>query len=235
MWTEPKEMPFNMADVLNALGNYRTAEVDYRTCWKNGKHAYHYVAIGAVNFQDKGMYGEKNAYSFAQQVQKLFAGMEDELRKQNIVFVRKKIYLSNGIDYVWRSVKEDELNCVDKIVRITPCDEFIDLRNWLKQYAGYELQLTDLYTFDICQKRSSKSYSNYSYTAVNPIVCRNILASLKAHYKKGNKITIDFNIVENMEDFERDRYEYEQYGYGRREMVVKITTATGRNPQCIRY
>lgn len=228
MWTEPKQMPFNQKDVINELGNYDSALVDYRSCSVGGKHKYYHIEIGAESFQDNGKYSDCNSYSFAQDCQKVFKSIEQDLLKQNIVFIREKVYMPNGYDSCWRCAKTDEIEVVTKIVRIEPSSYFKELQEWLKKHANFNLKVTDMFGCNICQKRNDKWYSNFTYYAMRDSYCKRMLDGIKATYKRGNKVVAELIVSEEM-DYEPNRYEYEQYGYKTSQLHVTISTPTGRN------
>lgn len=207
MYEEPKQMPFTKDDVINAVKNYHQADVDIRSCWCGGKHSYYYVEIGSQNFQDGGKHHDNNSYYFGEEVQKAFADMEQELLKENIVFVRKPCYFSRGYSSLWHCVNTEELNCVVSIVKITPSKSFLELQSWLKENANFDLKATDLYDCNVCQKRSDKSYSNFYYFAADENYCKKLLERAKAECKGSAKIDEDEYI-----DNDPFRYEYEQYG-----------------------
>lgn len=231
---EMKQMPFTKDDVINAVKNYRQADVDICSCWHCGKHSYYYVKIGSQEFQDGGKHHENNSYYFGEEVQKAFADIEQELLKENIVFVRKPCYLERGYSGLWHCVNTEELNCVVSIVKIKPSANFLELQKWLKKKADFNLKVTDLYSCDACQKRSSKTYSHYDYLAQSDYACKELLERIKATYKNGNKVVV--NIVEE-EHISNDpsRYEYEQYGFKRTLLQVIISTPSGRNERKIEY
>ena len=204
-------------DILNAVANYSRADINYGECTTMGDivnghrqhiHKYYWVEIGSTRIQDNGEF--KTMFSFVQALQKQFAAIEEELRKENVIYVKEKKDIVCGTDYVWHCDKYAELECVLGLVKIVPCAEFKELQEWLKKNANFDLGITDLYTCDICQKRSSKSYSNFEYTATHFSACQRLLNDLKAKGKV---------VVEIKEDEEIDndpyRYEYEQYGYKR--------------------
>lgn len=225
-----KLFPFTKEDVINAVKEYSNAVVDIRSYWIGGKHHHFYVEIGTEQFSDNGKY--QYAYQFAVAVQKLFKEIEKELEKENIVLMRQKCFLESGWDYCWRCEKTDELECVDGIVKIVPCAEFKELQAWLKKHAKFDLKVTDLFTCRVCQKRESKWYSQHNYTAASSYECKRLLAKLKAEYKSGNKAVAELVEFEDI-DGNEDRYEYEQYGYKKVHLQVKISTPTGRNERLI--
>jgi hypothetical protein len=153
-------------------------------------------------------------------------------KKENIIYIKEKKDIVCGTDYVWHCEKYAELECVLGLVKIVPCAEFKELQEWLKKNAKFDLRITDLYTCDVCQKRSSKSYSNIEYTATNPYECKRLLEKLKAEYKNGNKVVAELAEFEDI-DGDEDRYEYEQYGYKEIKLQVRISTPTGRNERLI--
>ena len=203
--TQEMTFPFTKEDIINAVNKHPRASVDIRSSWVGGKHHHFYVAIGNKQFSDNGKY--QYAYQFAVVVQKLFAEIEKELAKDNIVLTRKECWLESGWDYVWRSVKTTDLMCVEEIVKIVPCAEFKELQEWLKKNANFNLGVADLYTCDVCQKRSDKSYSNFYYFAADENYCKKLLERTKAECKGSAKIDEDEYI-----DNDPFRYEYEQYG-----------------------
>lgn len=205
MYEEPKQMPFTKDDVINAVKNYHQADVDIRSCSSGKQHKYFYVSIGGTDFQDNGKY--EYAYGFAQAVQKVFAEIEKELEQENIVFVRKTAWLEYKYNYTWRSTDSAEIECVVGIVKITPSKSFLELKTWLKENANFDLKATDLYDCDVCQKRSSKSYSNFYYFAADENYCKKLLERAKTECKGSAKIDEDEYI-----DNDPFRYEYEQYG-----------------------
>ena len=221
-----KLFPFTKEDVINSVKEYGNAVVDIRSYWVGGKHDHFYVEIGTEQFSDNGKY--EYAYQFAVEVQKLFK----EIEKENIILIRKLCFLDSGWDYCWRCTKTDKLECVDKIVKIVPCAEFNELQSWLKKNAKFDLGVTDLFTCDVCQKRDSKWYSQYNYTAKSSYECKRLLEKLKAVYKSGNKAIAELFEFEDI-DGNKDRYEYEQYGYKRVSLQVRISTPTGRNERLV--
>jgi hypothetical protein len=229
----------NKQEILNAVANYSHADINYGECTTMGNivnghrqhiHKYYWAEIGGTRIQDNGEF--KTLFSFAQAMQKQFAALEEELRNENVVYIRDKKDIVCGTDYVWHCDKYAELECVLGLVKIVPCAEFKELQEWLKKNAKFDLRLTDLYTCDVCQKRSSKSYSNFGYTATYPYECKRLLENLKAGYKSGNKVVAE--LVE-FEDTDKDpyRYEYEQYGHKEIKLQVRISTPTGRNERLI--
>ena len=225
-----KLFPFTKEDVINSVKEYGNAVVDIRSYWVGGKHDHFYVEINTEQFSDNGKY--KYAYQFAVEVQKLFKEIEKELEKENIVLKRKLCFLDSGWDYCWRCTKTDELECVNGIVKIVPCVEFKELQSWLKKNAKFDLGVTDLFTCDVCQKRDSKWYSQYNYTAKSSYECKRLLEKLKSVYKSGNKAIAELIEFEDI-DGNKDRYEYEQYGYKRVSLQVRISTPTGRNERIV--
>lgn len=230
MARQEKLFPFTKEDVINSVKEYNNAVVDIRSYWVGGKHHHYYVEIGNEQFSDNGKY--QYAYQFAVAVQKLFKEIEKELEKKNIVLMRQISFLESGWDYCWRCEKTDELECVDGIVKIVPCAEFKELQSWLKKHAKFDLKVTDLFTCRVCQKRSSKSYSNFEYTATHPYECKRLLQKLKAEYKSGNRALAKLVEIEDI-DGNEDRYEYERYGYKQVFLRVRILTPTGRNEKLI--
>lgn len=214
MWEEPKQMPFTKNDVINAVKNYSRADINYGECTTMGDivnghrqhiHKYYWVEIGSTRIQDNGEF--KTLFSFAQAMQKQFAALEEELRKENVVYIRDKKDIVCGTDYVWHCDKYAELECVLGLVKITPSKSFLELKTWLKENANFDLKVTDLYDCDVCQKRSSKSYSNFYYFAADENYCKKLLERAKAECKGSAKIDEDEYI-----DNDPFRYEYEQYG-----------------------
>ena len=200
--------PFTKENIINAVSNYPRTNVDIRSCLVGGKHHHFYVAIGNKQFSDNGKY--QYAYQFAVAVQKLFAEIEKDLAKENIILSRKESWLESGWDYTWRCQKHTDLMCVEEIVKIVPCAEFKELQEWLKKNAKFELGVADLYNCEICKKRDSKSYSGFEYTATHPNYCQMLLNDLKTKGKVKVEIKEDEEI-----DNDPYRYEYEQYGYKR--------------------
>ena len=227
-----KAFPFTIKDIISAVGNNQKIEVDFCSCWVGGKHKYHYVSIGGVKFQDNGKFSEHNPYGFAEEVCKLLTSMENELRKKNIVFMRKKIYMPNGYSNLWHSVNTNEIEVIDKMFRIKPCKAFTDLQKWLQKHANFNLQPTDMFACDVCQKRSDKWYSNFHFYADNESYCDRLLKGIKASYKSGYKVTAELLVDEDI-DRNPDRYEYEQYGYKTSKLSVIVSTPTGRNAKRI--
>ena len=228
--TQQKLFPFTKEDVINAVKVYGNAVVDIRSYLVGGKHDHFYVEIGNEQFSDNGKY--EYAYQFAVAVQKLFKEIEKELEKENIVLMRQNRFLDSGWDYCWRCKKTDKLECVDRIVKIVPCAEFNELQSWLKKNAKFDLEVTDLFSCDVCQKRDSKWYSQYDYTAESSFECKRLLEKLKAAYKSRNKAVAELIEYEDI-DGNKDRYEYEQYGYKRVSLQVRISTPTGRNERIV--
>ena len=229
----------NKQEILNAVANYSRADINYGECTTMGDivnghrqhiHKYYWVEIGGTRIQDNGEF--KTLFSFAQAMQKQFAALEEELRKENVVYIRDKKDIVCGTDYVWHCNKYAELECVLGLVKIVPCAEFKELQEWLKKNANFNLSVADLYTCDICQKRSSKSYSSFEYTATHFSVCKRLLNELKENYKKGNKVVVEIAEYEQI-DNDPYRYEYEQYGYKRVYLKVKISTPSGRKEKTI--
>ena len=228
--TQELLFPFTKEDIINAVKDYPRADVEISSCWIGGKHHHFYVEIGNKQFSDNGKY--QYAYQFALAVQKLFANLEKELAKDNIVLIRKECWLESGWDYVWRCEKTTDLMCVENVVKIVPCAEFKELQSWLKKNAKFDLRVTDLFTCRVCQKRESKWYSQHNYTAANSYECKRLLEKLKAEYKSGNRVLAKLIEIEDI-DGNEDRYEYEQYGYKQVFLQVKISTPTGRNERLI--
>jgi hypothetical protein len=229
----------NKQEILNAVANYSHADINYGECTTMGDivnghrqhiHKYYWVEIGGTRIQDNGEF--KTMFSFVQELQKQFAAIEEELRKENVIYVKEKKDIVCGTDYVWHCDKYAELECVLGLVKIIPCAEFKVLQEWLKKNANFELGVTDLYTCDVCQKRSSKSYSDFKYTATYPYECKRLLENIKAVYKSGNKVVAELVEFEDI-DGNEDRYEYEQYGYKEIKLQVRISTPTGRNERLI--
>jgi len=196
-------------------------------CGRDAKHLYYYVQIGHDEIRDGGKF--RTAYAFAEYINKVFKSFEVDLRKQNIFFVWEEDWFENGIDYVWRSPKNDKLDSVSKIVKITPSKSFYDLQSWLKKKANFELNIFDLYTCSICQKRSSKHYSNYNYTCKNDSKMSRYLNELKKNYKQGYKVVVNKFEEDYFDGYDGNRYEYEQYGSRDSWVEVAISTPTGRN------
>lgn len=226
-------------EILNAVANYSRADINYGECTTMGGivnghrqhiHKYYWAEIGGTRVQDNGEF--KTLFSFVQALQKQFAAIEEELRKENVIYIKEKKDIVCGTDYVWHCDKYAELECVLGLIKIVPCAEFKELQAWLKKNAKFDLRLTDLYTCDVCQKRSSKSYSNFEYTATHPYECKRLLEKLKTEYKSGNKVVAELVEFEDI-DGDEDRYEYEQYGYKEIKLQVRISTPTGRNERLI--
>ena len=225
-----KLFPFTKEDVINSVKEYGNAVVDIRSYWVGGKHDHFYVEIGTEQFSDNGKY--EYAYQFAVAVQKLFKEIEKDLEKENIVLMRKLCFLDSGWDYCWRCTKTDELECVDRIIKIVPCSEFKELQSWLKKNAKFDLGVTDLFTCRVCQKRENKLYSLHNYTTESSYECKRLLEKLKSVYKSGNKVIAELIEFEDI-DGNKDRYECEQYGYKRVSLQVRISTPTGRNERLV--
>lgn len=225
-----KLFPFTKEDVINSVKEYGNAVVDIRSYLVGGKHDHFYVEIGSEQFSDNAKY--EYAYQFAVSVQKLFKEIEKELEKENIVLMRKPCFLNSGWDYCWRCTKTDELECVDEIVKIIPCAEFKELQSWLKKNAKFDLGVTDLFTCSVSQKRESKWYSQHDYTAESSYECKRLLEKLKAVYKSGNKAVAELIEYEEIDENE-DRYDYEQYGYKRVSLQVRISTPTDINDRIV--
>ena len=212
-------------DIINAVSNYSQTEIYYGECTIEGGivnghrqhiHKYYWTEIGRTRITDDGEF--KTLFSFVQAVQKQFAAIEEELRSENIVYIREKKDIVCGTDYVWHCDRYAELECVAGIVKIVPCAEFKELQDLLKKNAGFDLGVTDLYTCEVCKKRSSKSYSGFEYTATHFSVCQRLLNELKAKGKVVAEIKEDEDI-----DNDQSRYEYEQYGYKR--VYLTLTAA----------
>jgi len=226
-------------DILKQLVNYPREDVNYGECTTMGGivnghrqhiHKYYWVRIGSMELNDNGEF--ETLFSFIQALQKQFAAIEEELHKENVIYVKEKKDIVCGTDYVWHCDKYAELECVLGVVKIVPCAEFKVLQEWLKKNANFDLGITDLYTCDVCQKRSSKSYSDFKYTAVYSYECKRLLDNLKATYKSGNKVVAELVEFEDI-DGNEDRYEYEQYGCKEIKLQVRISTPTGRNERLI--
>lgn len=224
-------------DIINAVANYHQADINYGECTTMGGivnghrqhiHKYYWVEIGGKRVQDNGEF--KTLFSFAQALQKQFAALEDKLRKDNIVYIREKQDIVCGTDYVWHCDKYAELECVMGIVKITPCMSFIELQKWLQKKAKFTLGITDMYVCDVCQKRSDKSYGNFSYLAGDEISCARLMKQIKDTYKSGNKVVA---ILDTHEWVDNSDYEYECYGRKHVYPRVTIYTPTGRNEKVI--
>ena len=220
-------------DILDAVANYHQANINYGECTTMGGivnghrqhiHKYYWVEIGSERIQDNGEFN--TLFSFAQALQKQFAALEEKLRKDNIVYIREKRDIVCGTDYVWHCDKYAELECVMGIVKITPCKSFIELQKWLQKKAKFTLGITDMYECDVCQKRSDKSYSNFTYLAGDEISCARLMKQIKDTYKSGNKVVA---ILDTHEWVDKGDYEYERYGRKHVYPRVTISTPTGRN------
>ena len=225
-----KLFPFTKEDVINSVKEYGNAVVDICSYWVGGKHDHFYVEIGTEQFSDNGKY--EYAYQFAVEVQKLFKEIEKELEKENIVLMRQNCFLDSGWDHCWRCTKTDELECVNEIIKIVPCSEFKELQSWLKKNAKFDLGVTDLFTCRVCQKRENKLYSLHNYTTESSYECKRLLEKLKSVYKSGNKAIAELIEFEDI-DGNENRYDYEQYGYKRVSLQVRISTQTGRNERLV--
>ena len=223
----------NKQAILNAVANYSRADINYGECTTMGGivnghrqhiHKYYWVEIGSTRIQDNGEF--KTMFSFVQALQKQFAALEEKLRKDNIVYIREKRDIVCGTDYVWHCDKYAELECVMGIVKITPCKSFIELQKWLQKKAKFTFGITDMYECDVCQKRSDKSYSNFTYLAGDEISCARLMKQINDTYKSGNKVTA---ILDTHEWVNNGDYEYERYGKKHVYPRVTISTPTGRN------
>lgn len=212
---QEKLFPFTKEDVINAVKEYADARVDIRSC-RNGNNTYFYVEIGNEKFSDNGKY--EYAYQFAVEVQKLFKEIEKDLGKDNIVLMRQTCFLESGWDRCWRCAKTDELECVDGIVMVVPCEEFKELQSWLKKHAKFDLKATDLFTCDVCQKRDSRWYNNHDYTATSSYQCKRLLEKLKAEHNSSNKVVAKLVVNEQIDNGD---CECERYGY--KSVTLQVT------------
>ncbi|MCQ2739783.1 MAG: hypothetical protein MJ237_06105 [bacterium] len=233
-----RNYPFTIEDVKTEIkkaerwDNSRF-DVDYgecrHGCGSNSTHAYYYVMFGWVQFQDGGKF--RSMAAFIEDVSKRFDEMSAKLEKANIFFKKGTKFVCDGYDY-WHCPITKELSCVRDCLLLKPSTYFIEVQKWLKKKANFDLGLTDLYTCSICQKRSSKSYSNYYYYSVaHDGIWGKFFNDLKANYKQGNVVKVEITEQENMDFYDRNRYEYEQYGNKSVKLKVTITTASGRNPR----
>lgn len=231
--SELKNMPFTAKDIVDMFARtpkgVNVGIYEWRKgSGRNSTHYCYHVTIGDLDFGDGGKY--KTCYQFASEVQRIFKSIEQELKKKSIVFIRETSFIENGTDYVWNSVKHDEIECVSRIVMIEPCREFYELQKWLKSKAGYELNVTDLFYNRMCQKRSSISRSGYEYKCEQAYSIEKANQQLQRVWKSGYKATVEIIDRSDFDSgYDRDRYEYEQYGYEETVMKVTITTATGRH------
>ncbi len=229
---ESKKLPFTVNDIKKSLfDNYTDVYyVDSRHgSGRTAQHASYRVKIGSTYFDDDGIY--KTQYAMVQAVQKMFKNIEPQLQKQNIVLIREIASFENGKDYTWNSIRYDDLENVCAITKIEPCKQFLKIQKLL-QKGGFNLSITDIYSCNVCQKRSNKSYSNFDYYATDESYCENLLAQLKQVYKSGDKIVVRLTDVENFEEPEYDDreryYETEQYGYKRTQLNIEITKPSGK-------
>lgn len=234
---EIKSLPIKVKDIINTIGDYYRSEMDYGECsvgcgivngHRQYAHKYFYVSIHYHQFQDNGQYS--SMYSFIAAVQKQLKEIEQELLKKHIVFIKDTEWAECGGTDCWGIPRRESIECVKGFVHITPAKSFIELQKWLQKKAQFTLNITDLYTCDVCQKRDSKSYDGHTYYAGDENYCKKVLNRLKGLYKNGNKVVAN---LETDEWVESGDYEYERYGRKRVCLSVTISTPTGRNAQRI--
>lgn len=227
-----KIFPFTKQDILNEIKNSGSATFDFgecnHGCGRNATHAYFYVTIGWTQYSDNGRYSRLE--SFIKVVQDHLNSMKAELEKDNIFFRTKIATIYCGRDY-WGCPIHNEIEYIYSCVNLTSNNDFLEIQKWLKKKANFDLKITDLYACNICQKRSSKSYSNFYYYSQNSNYCLELLNWLKDNFKQGNVVKVEILENEDFDYYDRNRYEYEQYGTKNRYLKVTITTPSGRNPR----
>lgn len=105
----------------------------------------------------------------------------------------------------------------------TPCKEFVSLRNYLKKYACYDLQLGKFYYNYIFGKRNDKYVRASNLLAYDSDCCKKVLAWMRV-----NKATRYVISVEGQHSLERDerayRAEMEWYGNEWNSMVITLSS-----------
>lgn len=227
-----KIFPFTKQDILNEIKNSGSATFDFgecnHGCGRNATHAYFYVTIGWTHFTDGGKYSRLE--TFVKVVQDHLNSMKAELEKENIFFKTKKGNIYCGRDY-WGCPRYEDIEYICSCVKLTPTNEFLEIQKWLKKKANFDLKITDLYVCQVCQKRSSKSYNDYHYVAEYTRYITKMLNWLNENFKQGNVVNTEIIENEEIDCYDRNRYEYEQYGVKQRYLKITITTPSGRKPR----
>lgn len=113
----------------------------------------------------------------------------------------------------------------------TPCKEFISLRNYLKKYANYKLQLGTFYYYHLFGKRNDKYIRGSNLLTYDPDCCKKIL-----NWLRDNKATRYAISIEGQHSLERDEnaYRAETEWYGNEWNSMKITLKSKRTDKSVK-
>lgn len=232
-----KNYPFTAKDIINEFGDYKRLSIDFND-WSGGvcggemKHTHYSVSFGDSEFSDGGKYTYLN--SLISDTQERLKAMENELKEHNILMIKGSEMVKVGTD-IFHYPRYSEMECIKSLVKIVPCKSFIELQKWLKDNAKFYLFATDVYRCNVCQKRNSVSRSNFEYLAEYESNSSKFLSKLKETYKRGYKIVASIIYEEEIENYDRNQFEYEQYGNGASHLIVTISTPSGRNKQILTF
>lgn len=121
-----------------------------------------------------------------------------------------------------------------------PCKQFVTLNRMLKKYTNNELQETEVYTGEVCGKRSSWSVdeSSKGYLCYQPKKCQDAIDFIRK--KKTSRDVLKVK-VENVLDH-GDEYEYkiaqyqesEWYGSEKKILELVVNTPSGKEKAAIK-
>jgi hypothetical protein len=113
-----------------------------------------------------------------------------------------------------------------------PCKEFNELNKLFKKYASKTLGDLDVFSVEICGKRSSYSdCGEYHYLCHNAKKCLSIIEYIKAN--KGRNGVVSFSVNDYLDHGDETDYKIAQYQesewYGKRGNNLTIVIKCGRN------
>lgn len=186
-------------------------------CGRDAVLDHYYTKIGDTELESKTI-----GYSKADKV------VRDALKEiKGVTLVEEEQFYLAGRDY-WGCAITERYQAVAKVVRIAPCKSFTALNKWLTKNGIAAIGLTDLYTANVCKKRSSVSVSNRYYYAESEKYCASLLEYLRKHKTSKDTLATEMVLNDEYDGDCADRYEYETYGTRISYLHVTIKTPTGR-------
>lgn len=135
---------------------------------------------------------------------------------------------------VWHGYHHGTEYCFKRVELFSnPCKEFNTLRKYLEKHANFKLGDMDVFSVDVCGKRSSWGDSgDYYYLCYDPKRCKRILYDIK--YNKGSKDLLKVSTEKYLDHGDDMEYqcamyqESEWYGHRGNKLCIEVTTPKGK-------
>ena len=110
------------------------------------------------------------------------------------------------------------------------CKEFEQLQRWLSKYASATLKENSIYNVSLFGKRSTYDESGArSFIDHNPTKCANLLAELRKLRKSGDKLTMTYKTIDEIDTKTSTYYETECYGTRLVTADVEVKSPKGKH------